>query len=399
MTRSKRTVILSLILLVSLLTPQSPVNAQDDLPADAYISGVEGHAQSYSLSCEARSAADWAAFWGVDANEADILAALPRTDNPDTGFVGDANDPWGYIPPASYGVHSAPIAKVLRSYGLDAHKAKDLSFDDLRREIAAGRPVIVWIIGQMWNGSPHTYVDAKGKEVAVAHFEHTMILIGYSDTQVHVVDAYSGLTQTYPLTSFLASWSVLGNQAVIGSGNPEAKQTQEASLGPAEGLSYTVGRGEYLGLLADRYGLSWQTIAEANHISYPFVIYPGQVIILPGVSTATPEMTNTPEAAVATEWNSITPVGTISEESSTPSVDATITPILKGTPTPEPSTTQTPAPSATATTQPDTTYIVQRGDYLIALARRYSISWQTMADINHISYPWIIYPGQVLHLR
>lgn len=385
-------------LVLVLLTPSLPVSGQEDLPAQAYISGVIGHAQSYTLSCEARSASDWAAFWGVTAYEADILSALPRSDNPDEGFVGDPNDAWGNIPPASYGVHSAPIARVLRSYGLDAHKAKGLSWDDLRAEIASGRPVIVWIIGQMWNGTPRTYTASDGKETIVARYEHTMILIGYTEDTVSVVDGYSGLTQTYPLSSFLTSWSILGNQAVLGNGNPDGEPAPVDSPTEAiNGLSYTVQRGDFLSEVASRYGLNWMDVAQANHITYPYMLYTGQVIILPGIATPLPENTATPEpTATATPpgWDLITPQAPDPTLTSLPTLTAT------------PSVTLPPVQSATPAGTPLNTpavltggrYVVQKGDYLVLLAQRYGLDWQDLAVLNHIPYPWILTPGATIQL-
>lgn len=194
----------------------SPLPARADrLPPRAYIRGVKGHAQSFSLSCESRSAVDWAAFWGVSIGEKKFLSRLPRSKNPDTGFVGDPTDPWGNVPPASYGVHAEPVAKLLRDLGLPAEARKNLSWDDLRAEIAGGRPVIVWVVGQMWKGHTIKYAAPDGHISRVASFEHTMILIGYGPDQVNVIDAYSGREQVYPLRSFLASWGALSRMAVV----------------------------------------------------------------------------------------------------------------------------------------------------------------------------------------
>ena len=44
-----------------------------------------------------------------------------------------------------------------------------------------------------------------------------MILTGYNQDTVQVVDAYSGQYQTYSLSTFLNSWAVLGNMAVFAS--------------------------------------------------------------------------------------------------------------------------------------------------------------------------------------
>ncbi|MEK6222879.1 MAG: C39 family peptidase, partial [Chloroflexota bacterium] len=127
--------------------PISPIADVNQLPAAAYISGVVGHAQSYALSCESRSATDLANFWGISVTETGFFNSLPSNDDPEVGFVGDVNGQWGFTPPKPYGVHAKPIAKALRAIGLDATSRRGISFHDLKTEIAAGRPAIVWVIG------------------------------------------------------------------------------------------------------------------------------------------------------------------------------------------------------------------------------------------------------------
>lgn len=259
-----------------------------ELPDAAFVSGVVGHAQTYSLSCESRSAVDWAAFWGVEISEWEFLSRLPVTDNPDTGFVGNYNDAWGAIPPASYGVHAKPVAALLRQYGLQARARRGMAWDDLRAEIADGRPVIVWIIGQMWSGRPVAYKASDGHKTTVAYFEHTMILTGYDSTYVYLVDAYSGADMTFYISAFIDSWSVLGNMAVTGPG-PTSKPTpttqaiqstpHRGSIPP--GNTYIVQRGDYLVALADQFGTTWQELARLNAIPYPYTIFPGQVLTIP----------------------------------------------------------------------------------------------------------------------
>ncbi|HSO27033.1 MAG TPA: C39 family peptidase, partial [Anaerolineales bacterium] len=140
---SKSLRILWILLAAGLLWPVRAVWA-DSLPEDAQVEGVLGHAQAFSLSCESRSAADWAAYWGVYIDESRFLKNLPRSDNPDAGFVGNPKGAWGQVPPRPYGVHAEPVAAALRTYGLAAQAHKGLGWEDLRAEIAAGRPVIVW---------------------------------------------------------------------------------------------------------------------------------------------------------------------------------------------------------------------------------------------------------------
>ncbi len=286
-----------------ILVPQFAL--ADGLPQAARIVGLNGSPQRFTLSCEARSAVDWAAYWGVEIREKKFLSALPRSDNPDTGFVGDPNGEWGNLPPRSYGVHAEPVAALLREYGLEAIAQRGLSWDDLRAEIAAGRPVIVWVIGQMWRGVPVRYKASDGQTTTVARFEHTMILVGYEPGRVHVIDAFSGRHQTYPLNTFLASWKTLGRMAIVGRGSVKPAQEpasvppgsialekltkrtflpmvfrQPPTMGLPASQIYTVQRGDDLAGIARQHGLDWKQLAHLNQIDYPYVIYIGQALRL-----------------------------------------------------------------------------------------------------------------------
>ncbi len=195
-------------------TPVPPTETPSDgLPSEAYVSGVTGHAQALPLSCEARSAVDWARFFGISIAELDFQHALPRTKNPNTGFVGNPNGERGQIPPASYGVHAPPVAALLRTYGVSAQSYYGYAWKDIRAEIAAGRPVIAWVIGNVWTGYRGiAYTAPDGETVTVAQYEHTVIVIGYSPDTVTVVD--NDLVYSVPLARFLRSWGVLGDMVV-----------------------------------------------------------------------------------------------------------------------------------------------------------------------------------------
>ncbi len=183
------------------------------LPEEASIQGVAGYAQALPLSCESRSAVDWARFFGKEIDELDFQYKLPFTQNPNTGFVGDPRAERGMIPPNAYGVHARPVAKLLRAYNVPAHAYQGMSWEALRAEIAAGRPVIAWVIGDVWTGyRSRVYTAPDGEKVTVAAFEHTVIVTGYSPSSVTVVDG--NLRLSVPLEQFLGSWKTLGNMAI-----------------------------------------------------------------------------------------------------------------------------------------------------------------------------------------
>jgi uncharacterized protein YvpB len=184
----------------------------DGLPAEYTIYGINGYAQSHSLSCEARSASDWAAFYGISASESSIQSSYSSSDNPETGFVGSPDGLEGQLPPNSYGIHAEPVAAVLRSYGASATAAKGLTYSRLRELIASGNPVIAWVVGNVWEGSGVSYTSSDGNTTTVARFEHTVIVIGYDPWGVTILDG--AMIYWRSKSTFLSSFQALGNMAI-----------------------------------------------------------------------------------------------------------------------------------------------------------------------------------------
>ena len=190
-----------------------PTNPPEDgLPASFQISGVVGHGQSHNLSCESRTAVDWAAFYGVSISENSFQSALPTSDNPDKGFVGDVDGTQGMIPSNDYGVHAAPVAALLRDYGVSANANKGVSLSELRRQIASGNPVIVWVVGNVWSGSPVSYTASDGNTTTVAYNEHTVIMVGYDETGFYFIDGNYAYWRSN--ATFRSSFAALGNMAI-----------------------------------------------------------------------------------------------------------------------------------------------------------------------------------------
>jgi LysM repeat protein len=174
---------------------------------------LQGLSQALPLDCESRSAVDWAAFFGVSIDELGFFGALPVSDDPDAGFVGDVYGFWGQIPPVSYGVHADPVAAVLNQHGVSARAVHNSSWEEIKSELDAGRPVIVWVIGQVIGGTPQWYTASSGRSTLVAAYEHTVIVTGYGAGEVSFLDG--GAIYRRSLAQFLDSWAVLGNMAVV----------------------------------------------------------------------------------------------------------------------------------------------------------------------------------------
>jgi uncharacterized protein YvpB len=213
-------VIAAIVLLVSgallMLRRESPANspASKPLPGQALLFNLVGEPQSYNLSCESRSASDLARFWGYDVSETRFLESLPRTDNPNHGFVGSPSDPRGGLPPKGYGVYAEPIAALLKKNGLPAHAEMGRGLDWLRQQLAAGQPVIVWATYDFKPQPIQLLKDSRGQQFQAVPFEHTYLAVGYTPQGIYAIDAYDGQRKFYTTAEFEAGWNQLGQMAV-----------------------------------------------------------------------------------------------------------------------------------------------------------------------------------------
>jgi uncharacterized protein YvpB len=89
----------------------------------------------------------------------------------------------------------------------------DMTLEQLKAEIAAGRPVMIWVTGHVGYSPPLLYTDSEGDESVVAKFEHTVIVFGYTENKLLILDGAK--TYTRYNKEFMKSWGVLENQAVV----------------------------------------------------------------------------------------------------------------------------------------------------------------------------------------
>ena len=205
---------------IAIAPDSNPAGASEsnlEIPASSYVSGLNGTPQLYTLDCEAQASVDWAKYFGVDIDEMDFIDHMPRSDDPESGFVGYINGPMGQLPPDDYGIHAAPIAAMLKDFGLPAKAKRNWTFSGLKAEIAAGQPVIVWVVNMPFEIDSREYTASNGNTTTVARYEHTWIITGYNAATVTVVD--SEWTYNVNIATFLERWEALGNQAVIYTGD------------------------------------------------------------------------------------------------------------------------------------------------------------------------------------
>lgn len=106
---------------------------------------------------------------------------------------------------------------------------------------------------------------------------------------------------------------------------------------PPTQTTYVVQAGDTVFSIAQRFGVTIPALVAANNIGADYRIYIGQVLVIPGATTPPP-----PSDYVS--------------------------------------------------------YTVQRGDYLVKIGTQFGVDWRTIAEINNIQYPYVIYAGNVLQI-
>lgn len=181
----------------------------EPMPSQARLS-VAAQKQSRNLSCESSAAAMAAQYHGVSLTEAEVLAALPRADNPHLGFRGNVDGPPGGI--EDYGVYAGPILAVLEAVGLRTALVED-GLEGIKAAIARGHPVIAWITYDCQYSTPVTRT-VDGQVVSLVPYQHTVVVTGYNAEGVWANDPWDGREDFYPAADFTRALAYFGDMAI-----------------------------------------------------------------------------------------------------------------------------------------------------------------------------------------
>lgn len=186
--------------------------------------------------------------------------------------------------------------------------------------------------------------------------------------------------------------------------------------------THVVERGENLFRIALRYGVDMDALARANNIRDTRRIFAGQTLVIPGLSAP-----NEPAAVNNNPLIATAPITHVVQRGEILSRIAqrygvTVAAILAANDIPNPNRIEvgdvlqiwtddlsTVQPSATTTTAevsapvPEpvastTTHVVQRGEHLSGIARRYGVRWTAIAELNGISDPNRVFAGMTLRI-
>jgi LysM repeat protein len=195
----------------------------------------------------------------------------------------------------------------------------------------------------------------------------------------------------------------------------------------AQETVHVVQPGENLFRIALNYGLTTEILAQANGIANPTQIYAGQTLVIPGPTASVTTTENAgptdTEAVVTDSLVAGTPtLHTITRGESLASIarqyNITVDQLIQinqitnpnlihagrqltvftapesAAPAADPNAA--PPPDAPAPAASSTTHVVQPGEHLAGIARRYGVNWVAIAQMNSISNADTIYAGQSL---
>lgn len=176
--------------------------------------------------CEVTSLAMLLRYAGVKVDKMRLAEQLPKdTDpvlknqngditrwgDPDEGFVGDITGK-----NMGYAVYVKPMERLMKRYlpGRTVNLTKK-SFDDLLRQVKAGKPVVVWTTGDFklpdrWESWKH------GEEQITTPLDlHAVVLVGFDPNYIYVNDPLSGKkAHKVNKETFIDSWIALGRQGL-----------------------------------------------------------------------------------------------------------------------------------------------------------------------------------------
>ena len=201
---------LTVLFLLGWILP--PSVAQAVSPArDGRIPTMPAVQQWYSLSCEYAAAAAVTLYWGKVVSQRDFLREVPDNPNPHLGFRGHINGPIGGL--IDYGVYAEALVPVLERHGYDATVFYG-DLDRLKAYVRNGKPVVVWITSHNDVRRP-VQATVNGQSFTLVAGEHTVVVYGFNDYGVRLMDVGDGNYYITAWTSFLRRWSYLDQMALV----------------------------------------------------------------------------------------------------------------------------------------------------------------------------------------
>jgi LysM repeat protein len=203
---------------------------------------------------------------------------------------------------------------------------------------AAGNPTVQPVVAATAASAPASYRVAAG------------------DTVSSIAGRYGLATASVLALNGLGWKSIIFPGQVLKLTNGGAAPIASPAAPQASNGRYTIMKGDTVGSIAKKFGISTQTVLSANGLGWSSIIYPGQTLAIP---TLAPSSTG---AATA-----IAPVAYV-----TPSAPAVV-----------------PVKSTVSSS-----YVIKAGDTISKIATQFGVSIQSILNANNMTWSSLIYSGR-----
>lgn len=195
----------------------------EDNPPSSYTIPFDARKQVFNLSCEFAAASSIIyhftknpAFSKLNekAAEKTLMEKIGVSQNPNIGVRMAASDSATLFENLNnkfggseyYGVHAPPFLALFAAYGLVAEPMKrgEDKIKAIQRFVSLGRPVMAWI--QIGRGNPID-VLLSYDTTPIVRGEHVVIVYGYNENGVFVMDPGTGGFRHIPYSEFLTASS------------------------------------------------------------------------------------------------------------------------------------------------------------------------------------------------
>jgi len=151
-------------------------------------------------------------------NENQLLAVMPRSENPFNGIRGQTNSAY-YGGLYDYGVYAPGLQKGLTTLGVKSQVLSGQSYADFRvsiiEQLKAGRPIVWWHTWQDSYQAPVRIKLSDGTLVTLVPYEHVSVIVGVNDSGVTYHDPYDATVRFVAWADFRRVSAYFGNMALV----------------------------------------------------------------------------------------------------------------------------------------------------------------------------------------